>query len=82
MASGVALGAHFGFRISSLDYTSVAASVALVSTQPIFLAVLAYMLLGERTSALSFTSLLIALAGHACTIGRVNISAKPSACIT
>ncbi|HET9927476.1 MAG TPA: EamA family transporter, partial [Rubrobacter sp.] len=43
MASGVALGAHFGFWISSLDYTSVAASVVLVSTQPVFVAVLAYL---------------------------------------
>ena len=32
VASGVALGTHFGFWISSLDYTSVAASVVLVST--------------------------------------------------
>ena len=30
IASGVALGVHFGFWISSLDYTSVAASVVLV----------------------------------------------------
>ena len=44
LASGVALGAHFGFWISSLDYTSVAASVVLVSTQPVFVAILAYLL--------------------------------------
>lgn len=30
-ASGVVLGGHFGFWISSLDYTSVAASVVLVT---------------------------------------------------
>jgi drug/metabolite transporter (DMT)-like permease len=65
MASGVALGAHFGFWISSLDYTSVAASVVLVSTQPVFVAILAYVLFGERTSPLSFAGILVALAGTA-----------------
>jgi drug/metabolite transporter (DMT)-like permease len=65
IASGVALGAHFGFWISSLDYTSVAASVVLVSTQPVFVAVLAYLLFGERTSPLSFFGILIAIAGTA-----------------
>jgi drug/metabolite transporter (DMT)-like permease len=68
-ASGVALGAHFGFWISSLDYTSVAASVVLVSTQPVFVAVFAYVLFGERTSPLSFAGILIALAGTAIIAG-------------
>ena len=65
IASGVALGAHFGFWISSLDYTSVAASVVLVSTQPVFVAVLAYLLYGERTTPLSFLGIVIAIAGTA-----------------
>ncbi len=65
VASGVVLGAHFGFWISSLDYTSVAASVVLVSTQPVFVAVLAYSFFGERTSALSFAGILVAIAGTA-----------------
>lgn len=63
VASGAALGAHFGFWISSLDYTSVAASVVLVCTQPVFVAILAYLLFGERTSPLSFLGILVALAG-------------------
>ncbi len=65
VASGVALGAHFGFWISSLDYTSVAASVVLVCTQPVFVAILAYLLFRERTSPLSFFGILVALAGTA-----------------
>jgi drug/metabolite transporter (DMT)-like permease len=69
LASGVALGAHFGFWISSLDYTSVAASVVLVSTQPVFVAILAYLLFGERTSPLSFAGILVALAGTAVIAG-------------
>ncbi len=69
VASGVALGAHFGFWISSLDHTSVAASVVLVSTQPVFVAILAYLLFGERTSPLSFAGILVALAGTAIIAG-------------
>ena len=65
VASGVALGAHFGFWISSLDHTSVAASVVLVSTQPVFVAILAYLLFGERTSPLSFAGILATLVGTA-----------------
>jgi len=63
IASGVALGAHFGFWISSLDYTSVAASVVLVSNTPVFVAILAYLAFGEKTSPLSFAGILVALAG-------------------
>lgn len=61
--SGVLLGAHFGFWISSLDYTSVAASVVLVCTAPVFVAILAYLTLGERTSLVSFAGILVAVAG-------------------
>ena len=61
----MALGAHFGFWISSLDYTSVAASVVLVSTQPVFVAFLAYLLFEERTTPLSFLGIVIAIAGAA-----------------
>ncbi|MGF1471620.1 MAG: DMT family transporter [Rubrobacteraceae bacterium] len=63
LLAGVALGAHFGFWISSLDYTSVAASVVLVTTQPVFVAGLAYILFGEKTSLVSFAGILIAIAG-------------------
>jgi drug/metabolite transporter (DMT)-like permease len=69
IASGVALGAHFGFWISSLDHTSVAASVVLVSTQPVFVAILAYLIFGERTSPLSFAGILAALVGTAVIAG-------------
>jgi drug/metabolite transporter (DMT)-like permease len=65
VASGVALGAHFGFWISSLDYTSVAASVVLVSNTPVFVAILAYLAFGEKTTPLSFAGILVALGGTA-----------------
>ena len=63
IASGVALGAHFGFWISSLDYTSVAASVVLVSNTPVFVAIGAYLLFGEKTTVVSFAGILVALGG-------------------
>ncbi len=69
LASGAALGAHFGFWISSLDYTSVAASVVLVTTQPVFVAIFAYLLFGERTSPLSVAGILVAVAGTAVIAG-------------
>ena len=61
--AGVALGAHFGTWIASLDYTSVAASVVLVSTTPVFVAIAAYLLFGERTSVASFAGIVLAIAG-------------------
>ena len=65
IVSGVMLGAHFGFWISSLSYTSVAASVVLVCIAPVFVAILAYAVLGERTSPLSVFGILVALVGSA-----------------
>ena len=63
--AGIALGAHFGTWIASLDYTSVAASVVLVSTTPVFVAVAAYLLFGEHTSIVSFAGIVLAVAGTA-----------------
>src|SRR5512136_2292825 len=46
--SGLLLGLHFVFWIASLKYTSVASSVVLVSTHPIFVGLGASLLLKER----------------------------------
>ena len=67
--AGIALGAHFGTWIASLDYTSVAASVVLVSTTPVFVGVAAYLLFGERTSVVSFVGIVLAIAGTAAIAG-------------
>ena len=69
--AGIALGAHFGTWIASLDYTSVAASVVLVSTTPVFVAVAAYLLFGERTSVVSFVGIMLAISGTAVIAGGV-----------
>lgn len=67
--SGVLLGAHFGLWISSLDYTSVAASAVLVCTVPVFVAIPAYLFLGEKTSAVSVVGIVAAIAGSAVIAG-------------
>ena len=74
VVAGVALGAHFGTWIASLDYTSVAASVVLVSTTPVFVAIAAYLLLGERTSVLSLTGILLAIAGTGVIAGGGSVT--------
>jgi drug/metabolite transporter (DMT)-like permease len=50
LLSGVMLAVHFGTWISSLEYTSVASSVVLVSTTPLWVAVFAPLLLNEELS--------------------------------
>ena len=46
--SGVFLSLHFAFWIGSLKYTSVASSVVLVSTHPIFVGIGSWLFLKER----------------------------------
>lgn len=57
------LALHFGFWISSLDYTSVAASGVLVSTQPVFVAILGRALLNERPTRVAWSGIALAIAG-------------------
>lgn len=75
--SGVALGAHFGTWISSLEYTSVAASVVLVTSAPIFVAILAYLVLGEKTSLLSVAGILVSFAGTVVIAGDGTVGSAP-----
>ena len=49
--SGFFLSLHFAFWIASLKYTSVASSVALVTTHPIFVGVGGWLFLKERLGA-------------------------------
>lgn len=61
--AGLLLAAHFWSWIASLDMTTVASSVVLVSTQPIFVAALSTMLLHEPATRRQWTGILIAVAG-------------------
>ena len=63
VASGLLLAIHFGTWISSLAYTSVAASAVLVSAYPIFVGLASHLLLHERLSRAMVVALLAAMAG-------------------
>lgn len=62
-AAGVALGLHFGTWIASLAYTSVAVSVLLVNTAPLFTLVLARVFLREGVSTATLGAMGLALVG-------------------
>lgn len=61
--AGLLLGAHFATWITSLSYTSVAASVTLVSTIPLWVALLSWGFLGRRPRLAVLGGALLAVAG-------------------
>lgn len=63
--TGVALAIHFAAWFESLNWTSVAASVTLVQTQPVFVAVGAYLLLDERVTVRTVGGIVLAMVGAA-----------------
>lgn len=65
LASGLFLGLHFATWITSLEYTTVASSVVLVSTGPLWVALLSPVFLRERLSSGASIGLALALAGGA-----------------
>ncbi|MFC1475684.1 DMT family transporter [Candidatus Zixiibacteriota bacterium] len=67
--SGLFLALHFACWISSLSYTTVANSVMLVSSAPIFAAVLGHVFLREKPHPLSYLAIVLALAGGAVIMG-------------
>jgi drug/metabolite transporter (DMT)-like permease len=69
VASGVALAVHFASWFESLRWTTVAASVTLVQSQPVFVAVGAWALLDERVTRKTVVGILVALVGMALLSG-------------
>jgi drug/metabolite transporter (DMT)-like permease len=63
LGAGVFLGAHFALWISSLQYTSVASSVLLVTTNPIWVGLLSPWLIGERPTRRTWVGILLAMVG-------------------
>lgn len=61
--SGVFLALHFGFWITSLEFTSVAGSVALVTTSPLWVGLLGPLFLRERPRLMTMIAALVAIAG-------------------
>lgn len=68
VASGALLGVHFGSWIASLSFTSTAASVAIVATNPMFAALFGT-LLGDRVTSREIAGIAIAAAGCAVLAG-------------
>ena len=62
---GLFLALHFATWISSLALTSVASSVVIVATQPIFAALFGFLFLKERMPWLAVLGLVLAIAGSA-----------------
>jgi drug/metabolite transporter (DMT)-like permease len=61
--SGVFLGLHFATWVSSLQYTTVASSVVLVSTSPLFVAVASRLFLREKIGRSVIIGLVVAMIG-------------------
>ena len=65
VVAGVALAIHFAAWFESLNHTSVAASVTLVQSQPIFVAIGAGLFLGERIRRATVIGIVVAIVGAA-----------------
>ncbi len=65
LASGVFLAVHFATWITSLEYTTVASSVVLVSTSPLWVALASWLLFRERLTPPLIIGLALALFGGA-----------------
>lgn len=61
--AGIALAAHFAAWFESVDRTTIAASVTLVQTAPVFVAIGAWTLLDEHLSRRMVGGILVAAAG-------------------
>ncbi len=65
ITSGIVLAIHFYTWIASLAFTSVAASVVLVSTNPLFVSLISHFFLKERLTRAMTLGMLVALIGSA-----------------
>lgn len=65
LLAGAMLAIHFAAWITSVSYTTIAASVVLVTTQPIFVAGLSWVLFRDRIRGWTLVGILLALAGAA-----------------
>ena len=63
LLSSLFMALHFGLWITSLEYTSIASSVILVTSSPLFVALISYFLWGERLTKQMMLGIGIALVG-------------------
>ena len=78
LASGVFIGLHFAFWISSLSHTSVASSVLLVTTNPIFIGLGGWLILKEPIDARLAIGTVVSLLGAAIVSFRYKSARAPS----
>lgn len=75
--SGFFLSLHFAFWIASLKYTSVASSVVLVSTHPIFVGIGSRLFLKERMGVYLILGIILSVLGSAfISYGDMSLSEK------
>ena len=67
--AGLFLALHFATWMTSVNMTTVAASVLLVSTTPVFVAIAAFVLYKERLPLLAWAGILLGVAGTAIVAG-------------
>jgi drug/metabolite transporter (DMT)-like permease len=63
IAAGLLLALHFALWIASLSQTSVASSVVLVTTTPLFVALVSWLLFRERLKRGTFVGIAVSLGG-------------------
>jgi drug/metabolite transporter (DMT)-like permease len=63
--AGIFLGAHLALWITSLAYTSIAASATIVTTNPIWVALILWLWRGETPSRLTAAGIVVAFSGGA-----------------
>jgi drug/metabolite transporter (DMT)-like permease len=63
LAAGICLAIHFATWITSLSFTSIAASTTLVTTNPVWVAILSWLWFKEKPTKTTILGIAIALAG-------------------
>jgi len=63
LLSSMFMALHFALWITSLNHTSIASSVVLVTSHPAFVAVVSYFLWNQRLTRLTITGIVVALLG-------------------
>ena len=63
VGAGLALAAHFALWVTSLFYTTVAASTCLVTLQAVFVAIGGHLLLGDRLAGRAWAGVALAVVG-------------------
>lgn len=79
VGAGVFLAFHFAFWISSLEYTSVMSSVALVTTNPLWVGLASWVILRERLTWPILSGIVLTIAGSVVISLSDSISSTHSA---